>query len=63
MRIAATIGAAMVVVISLAASAQVRAEDRSQLIACQALIERTAQAAKDADTAAKKDDPALVRCR
>ena len=58
------IGAAMVVVVALAASAlQARAEDRSQLIACQAMIERAAQAAKDSDTAAKQDDRAQAQCR
>jgi hypothetical protein len=65
MRIAVTIGAAaMVVAIALAASElQARAEDRSQLIACQAMIDRAAQPAKDAGTATKPDDPALARCQ
>jgi hypothetical protein len=64
MRLASTIGAAAVVAISLAASAlQVRAEDRSQLIACQALIDRAAQSAKDRGAEVRQDDPALARCR
>jgi hypothetical protein len=65
MRIAVTIGAAaMAVAVALAVSAlQARAEDRSQLIACQAMIDRATQPAKDAGTATTPDDPALARCR
>jgi hypothetical protein len=64
MRLATTIGAAAVVVaVSLAVSAlQARAEDRSQLIACQALIDRAARE-KDADSDVRQDDPALAWCR
>ena len=64
MRLAVTIGAAaMVVAAGLAASAlQARAEDRSQLIACQAMIDRAARE-KDAGADVRQDDPALARCR
>jgi hypothetical protein len=59
MRLATTIGAAAVVVaVSLAVSAlQARAEDRSQLIACQALIDRAARE-KDADASGRCATPA-----
>lgn len=63
MRLASIIGAAAVVVaVALTALAlPARAEDRSQLLACQALVERAAQAAKDND--ARQDAPELARCR
>jgi len=49
-----------IVVASLAAIAlPARADDRAQLNACQALIERAAQAAPNA----KQDDAELQRCR
>jgi hypothetical protein len=59
---AARLGAAAVVAVALTAmTLPVRAEDRSQLVSCQALIERAAQAAQD--NAARQDAPELVRCR
>jgi hypothetical protein len=63
MRRASSIGAAAVVVaVALTAmTLQAGAEDRSQLVSCQALIERAAQAAKD--SGAGQDAPELVRCR
>jgi uncharacterized protein (DUF2345 family) len=52
-----------IVVASLAAIAlPARADDRAQLNACQALIERAAQAAPNAN-GAKPDDAELQRCR
>jgi hypothetical protein len=63
MRLATGIDAAAVVVaVTLTTmTLQARAEDRSQLVACQALIERAARAAKDND--ARQDAPELARCR
>jgi Flp pilus assembly protein TadB len=65
MRLASRIGAAAVVVaVALTAmTLQARAEDRSQLVSCQALIERAAQAAKDNGASSRQDAPELVRCR
>jgi len=65
MRLASRIGAAAVVVaVALTALAlPARAEDRSQLVSCQALIERAAQAAKDNGASSRQDAPELVRCR
>ena len=61
---AARPAATAVVALALAAIAmQARAEDRSQLIACQALIDRAAQAAKDNDGSARQNAPELARCR
>ena len=62
MRRASSISAAAVVV-SVALTAmtlQAGAEDRSQLVSCQVLIERAAQAA---NSGAGQDAPELVRCR
>jgi hypothetical protein len=39
-----------------------RADERAQLNACQALVERAAQA-QHAGAATKPDDPELLRCR
>ena len=65
MRGATRIGAAAVVVaVALTAIAsQAGAEDRSQLIACQALIERASPSDKAPAEGARPDDPQLVRCR
>ena len=65
MRLPSRIGAAAVVVaVALTAmTLQARAEDRSQLVSCQALIERAAQAAKDSGASSRQDVPELVRCR
>jgi hypothetical protein len=63
MRLAPRGGAAAVVVaVALTATTlQAGAEDRSQLVACQALIERAAQSAQDSGS--RQDAPELVRCR
>ena len=65
MRLASRIGAAaLVVAVALTAmTLPARAEDRSQLVSCQALIERAAQAAKDNGASSRQDAPELVRCR
>lgn len=59
MRLGATIGAAALTAMAL----QARAEDRSQQVSCQALINRAVQAAKDNGAQAKTDDTELARCR
>ena len=62
MRLATKIGAATLVAVGLTVLASpARAEDRSQLVACQALIEGATQAAQD--NGAGQDAPELVRCR
>ena len=62
MRLASIAGAAAVGAVALTAmTLQACAEDRSQLVACQALIERATQAAQD--NGAGQDAPELVRCR
>jgi hypothetical protein len=63
MRLARSIrAAAAVVAVALTALAsQAGAEDRSQLVSCQALIARAAPRAKD--NGARQDVPELVRCR
>jgi hypothetical protein len=64
MRLATKIGAATFVAVELTAmTLQARAEDRSQLVSCQALIDRAAQAAKDSGAGSRQDAPELVRCR
>jgi hypothetical protein len=57
--------AARIIAASLAAiSLPARADDRSLLNACQALIDRAAQSAQDAGAAGvKTDDEELQRCR
>jgi hypothetical protein len=57
--------AGRIMVASLAAiSLPARADDRSQLNACQALIDRAAPPAQDAGAAGTRpDDAALQRCR
>ena len=55
--------AVRIVVVSLAALAlPARADDRTQLNACQAMVDRAAQAAPNAN-GAKQDDAELQRCR
>jgi hypothetical protein len=63
MRLAIKIRAAVAVVaVALTAmTLQAGAEDRSQLVSCQVLIERAAQVAKD--NGARQDASELVRCR
>jgi hypothetical protein len=63
-RLASRIGAAAVVVaVALTAmTSQAGAEDRSQLVSCQALIGHAAQA-KDNGASSRQDAPELLRCR
>jgi len=65
MRLGARIGAAAAwFAAALTAMAlQARAEDRSQLVSCQALIDRATQAAKETAATARADDAELTRCR
>jgi hypothetical protein len=65
MRLATTIGAAaaLAAVALTATTLQSRAEDRSQLLSCQAMLDRAAQAAKANAAAASPDDAELTRCR
>jgi len=65
MRGATRIGAAaaFVAVALTAMTLQAGAEDRGQLVACQALIERAAPSDKAPGAGARPDDPQLVRCR
>jgi len=60
-RIAAA--AAVVVLAQTATALQARAEDRSQLTACQAMLDRAAQAAKEIGATASPDDAGLTRCQ
>ena len=55
------VAAAVVAGALTAIALQTRAEDRSQLVACQAMIARAAPAAKD--DGARQETPELVRCR
>jgi hypothetical protein len=56
--------AVRIIVASLTAiSLPARADDRTQLTACQTLIDRTAQSAQNAGAARTKDDAELGRCR
>ena len=65
MRRATRVGtaAALVAGALTAAALQVRAEDRGQLLSCQAMLDRAAQAAKDNSGIARPDDAGLTRCR
>jgi hypothetical protein len=59
-----TAAAAAVVALALTATAlRARAEDRSQLVACQAMVDRAAQAAKENGASARPDEADLTRCR
>ena len=60
MRLGPYIGAAAAFA-AVALALPAGAEDRSQLVGCQVLIARAAQAAKD--DGARQDAPELVRCR
>jgi hypothetical protein len=62
MRLGPHIGAAAAVAVT-AMTSQAPAEDRSQLIACQALIARAAQSAAAVGTKAPDADSEIVRCR
>jgi hypothetical protein len=65
MRLATRIGAAAgfgaVALTALALPAL--AEDRSQLLSCEAMLDRAAQAANEKAAEAKPDTPELLRCR
>jgi hypothetical protein len=64
MRFCATLAAAMVVAVLTALTLPARAEDRSLLMTCQALVDRAAQPAQSAGTSSSKpDDAELGRCR
>jgi hypothetical protein len=65
MRLGSRIGsAAALVAVTLTATAlQGRAEDRGQLVSCQAMVDHAAQAAKETGAGAKQDLPELARCR
>jgi hypothetical protein len=65
MRLATRIGAAaaLVAVALTPMTLQARAEDRSQLLSCQAMLDRAAPAAKENDATTRPDDAELTRCR
>ena len=64
MFVSAKLGAGIIVASLAAISLPARADDRSLLNACQALIDRAAQSAQDAAAAGvKTDDAELQRCR
>jgi hypothetical protein len=64
MRFRATPAAAMVVAVLTALPLPARAEDRSLLATCQALVDRASQPAQGAGAASSKpDDAELRRCR
>jgi hypothetical protein len=53
----------IIVALSAAMKLPARADGRAELVACQALIDRTAQAKQADVTAAPQDDAALQRCQ
>jgi hypothetical protein len=61
MFVSPTLGARMIVVLLAALFLPAHAEDRTQLNACQALVDRAAQDARTTGT--KPDDAELQRCR
>jgi hypothetical protein len=64
MFVSATLAARIIAASLAAISLPARADDRSLLNACQALIDRTAQSAQDAAAAGvKTGDAELQRCR
>ena len=65
MRLATHIGAAaaLIAVALTATESLARAEDRSQLMSCQALIDRAAPTEKENGAGAKQEVPELTRCR
>ena len=64
MFVSAKLGAGLIAASLAALSLPARADDRSLLNACQALIDRAAQSAQDAAAAGvKTDDAELRRCR
>ena len=63
MRLAPRLATALAAIGLSAMTLQARAENRSQLVACQAMVDRAAQAAKDDGTIARPDNAELTRCR
>ena len=64
MLVSPTMAARIIVALLAAISLPARADDRTQLNACQALIDRTAQPAQNAGAAsARPDDAELRRCQ
>jgi hypothetical protein len=65
MRVAAHLAAtAACVAVALTATVlRAAAEDRSQLVACQAMLDRSTQVAKENGASARPDDTELTRCR
>lgn len=65
MRLATKIGAAaaFAAVALTAMTLHAHAEDRSQLLSCQAMLGRAAQAEKENGAGTKQDVPELARCR
>jgi hypothetical protein len=61
MFVSPTLGARIIVVLLATLSLPAHAEDRTQLTACQALVDRAAQDARTAGT--RPDDAELQRCR
>ena len=56
--------AVALIAVSLAAMSQpARADERAELNACRALVDRAGQSQKPADAAIRPDDPELVQCR
>ena len=59
-----TAAAAACVAVAMTATAlQAGAEDRSQLVACQAMVDRAAHAATKNAATTRPDDTELTRCR
>jgi hypothetical protein len=61
--VAARLAAGILVVALAAISQPARADGRAELITCQAMIDRAAQAAKAGDASPSPDDAPLQRCR
>ena len=55
--------AAYVAVSVVAAALPAAAEDRSELVACQAMVDRAAHAAKESSASATPQEAELTRCR
>jgi len=68
-RLGATLGsrtgaaAALVAGALTAMTLPARAEDRSQLLSCQVMVDRAAQAAQATGATARPDDAEVARCR
>jgi hypothetical protein len=61
--VAARLAAGILVVVLAAIAQPARADGRAELITCQAMIDRVAQAAKAGAASALQDEAALQRCR